>query len=54
MSLPDVVDADGREIRLGGVIGKGGEGTVYGIASSSELVAKICHNALSADRAAKI
>jgi DNA-binding helix-hairpin-helix protein with protein kinase domain len=54
MSLPDVVDADGREIRLGSVIGKGGEGTVYGIASSSELVAKIYHKSLSADRAAKI
>jgi DNA-binding helix-hairpin-helix protein with protein kinase domain len=54
MSFPDVVDADGREIQLGGVIGKGGEGTVYGIASSGELVAKIYHNALSADRAAKI
>jgi DNA-binding helix-hairpin-helix protein with protein kinase domain len=54
MPLPDVVDATGREIRLGSVIGQGGEGTVYGIASSDEFVAKIYHKPLSADRAAKI
>jgi DNA-binding helix-hairpin-helix protein with protein kinase domain len=54
MSLPSVVDATGREIRLGSVLGRGGEGTVYGVASSDQLAAKIYHNPLSADRAAKI
>ena len=54
MSLPNVVDANCREIRLGNVVGKGGEGTVYAIASSGDLVAKIYHKALTADRAAKI
>jgi DNA-binding helix-hairpin-helix protein with protein kinase domain len=54
MSLPDVVDTTGREIRLANAIGRGGEGTVYGIVSSDDLVAKIYHHPLSADRAAKI
>jgi DNA-binding helix-hairpin-helix protein with protein kinase domain len=54
MPLPRVVDTAGREILLGSVIGKGGEGIVYGIASSDEFVAKVYHKPLSADRAAKI
>jgi DNA-binding helix-hairpin-helix protein with protein kinase domain len=54
MSLPKLIDASGREIHLGTVVGKGGEGTVYGITSSAELVAKVYHKPLSNDRATKI
>lgn len=52
--LPEVVDTSGRPIHLGTVLGKGGEGTVYGIVSTDELVAKVYHKPLTADRAAKI
>lgn len=54
MPPPSLVDASGREVRLGAVIGQGGEGIVYGIASSEEFVAKVYHRPLSSDRAAKI
>jgi DNA-binding helix-hairpin-helix protein with protein kinase domain len=54
MPPPNLIDAAGREIRLGSVIGKGGEGTVYAVTSSDEMVAKVYHKPLSADRAAKI
>ena len=43
MPPPEVVDLSGREIRLSDVVGRGGEGIVYGITSSDELVAKIYH-----------
>jgi DNA-binding helix-hairpin-helix protein with protein kinase domain len=54
MSLPDVIDTSGRDIRLTTLIGRGGEGAVYGISASNERVAKIYHKPLSADRATKI
>jgi DNA-binding helix-hairpin-helix protein with protein kinase domain len=54
MPPPEVVDLSGREIRLSDVVGRGGEGIVYGITSSEELVAKIYHTPLSAERTAKI
>jgi DNA-binding helix-hairpin-helix protein with protein kinase domain len=52
--LPEVIDTTGREIRLTAVLGRGGEGVVYGIAASNDYVAKIYHKPLSADRSAKI
>ena len=54
MSLPDIVDTSGRDIRLTTLLGRGGEGAVYGISASNEHVAKIYHRPLSADRATKI
>ena len=53
-SPPEIIDSAGREIRLTGVLGKGGEGAVYGIATSNDYVAKIYHKPLTADRSAKI
>ncbi len=50
----EIVDTSGRSIRLESVIGKGGEGTVYSVASSNDVVAKIYHKPLTADRSAKI
>lgn len=50
----EVVDASGREIRLDTLIGQGGEGAVYGIRSSDDLVAKVYHHPLTPERAAKI
>jgi DNA-binding helix-hairpin-helix protein with protein kinase domain len=52
--LPEVVDTTGREIRLTAMLGRGGEGAVYGIVASNDCVAKIYHKPLSADRSAKI
>src|SRR4051794_14798879 len=52
--LPEVIDATGREIRLTAVLGRGGEGVVYEIATSNEYVAKIYHKPLSLDRSTKI
>ncbi|MHC2535268.1 hypothetical protein [Bradyrhizobium diazoefficiens] len=54
MPPPEVVDASGREIRLDALIGQGGEGAVYGIRSSEDLVAKVYHQPLTPERAAKI
>jgi DNA-binding helix-hairpin-helix protein with protein kinase domain len=52
--LPQIVDANGRELRLAGLLGQGGEGAVYEIATSTDQVAKIYPHPLSADRSAKI
>lgn len=54
MPLPEVIDLSGREIHLEALIGQGGEGAVYGIRSSEDLVAKVYHRPLTAERAAKI
>ncbi|WP_315769090.1 protein kinase domain-containing protein [Bradyrhizobium sp. SZCCHNR2012] len=54
MLLPEVIDLSGREIHLDALIGQGGEGAVYGIRSSEDLVAKVYHRPLTSDRAAKI
>lgn len=54
MPLPEVIDLSGRQIHLDALIGQGGEGAVYGIRSSEDLVAKVYHRPLTPDRAAKI
>jgi DNA-binding helix-hairpin-helix protein with protein kinase domain len=54
MPPPDIIDSTGREIRLGAVLGRGGEGIVYSLASAGDLAAKIYHQPLPAERAAKI
>lgn len=54
MPLPEVIDLSGREVHLEALIGQGGEGAVYGIRSSEDLVAKVYHRPLTAERAAKI
>ncbi|QQS10747.1 MAG: hypothetical protein IPK81_13970 [Rhodospirillales bacterium] len=51
---PDVVDTAGRPIALGRLVGRGGEGAVYEIASDANAVAKIYHQPLAPDRAEKI
>ncbi|HEY0329895.1 MAG TPA: hypothetical protein VGC77_12440 [Rhodopseudomonas sp.] len=54
MQLPSLIDTSGREVRLANIVGKGGEGTVYDVVASDDLVAKVYHKPLSADRASKI
>ena len=49
MPPPNLIDATGREVRLGAVIGKGGEGTVYAVASSQEVVANIGGELINVD-----
>ena len=51
---PDVVDSNGRALKLGAVIGQGGEAAVYDVTSLPGIVAKIYHKPIDADRAAKI
>lgn len=50
----EVVDSRGRQIPLGGVLGKGGEGTVYEVRQTTVIVAKVYHKPLNQDRADKI
>ncbi len=51
---PDVVDSQGRALKLGSVIGQGGEAAVYDVTSQPGIVAKIYHRPIDANRAAKI
>ena len=48
------VDQSECPVSLGSLIGKGGEGSVYRIATSSDDVAKIYHAPLSQDRERKL
>lgn len=49
-----VVDKQGRPVPLGAEIGRGGEGTVYELAGRTDIVAKLYHEPLSVDKAAKL
>lgn len=51
---PRVVDDAGRPVRLGGILGQGGEGAVYEVVAQPDLVAKVYHKPLSCERADKI
>src|SRR5262249_14978672 len=51
---PEVVDGRGQRLRLGPLLGRGGEGSVFELSASPDLVAKIYHSALSAERVEKI
>lgn len=50
----EVVEADGRRVRLGALLGRGGEGAVYEIEDRPGVVAKIFHQPLPPMRAEKI
>jgi DNA-binding helix-hairpin-helix protein with protein kinase domain len=54
MSVQEMLDASGGVIRVGKLIGQGGEGAVYEVVAASNRVAKIYHNAISPNRARKI
>lgn len=47
-------DSSGKKITLGNKIGTGGEGSVYEIRDQRELVAKVYHKKISAQKAAKL
>jgi DNA-binding helix-hairpin-helix protein with protein kinase domain len=47
-------DSAGREVRLGGRIGKGGEGTVFDVADDPSCVAKVYHEVVPPNKAAKL
>lgn len=49
-----VVDGAGRAIKLGAIVGQGGEGAVYEVVANPALVAKVYHKPLSVERADKI
>jgi DNA-binding helix-hairpin-helix protein with protein kinase domain len=50
----EIVDTSGRVVRLGNELGRGGEGTVFQVASASQQAAKIYHEPLNRERADKI
>ncbi len=54
MSLPDFMDSQGKSIKLGKRLNKGGEGAVYDIPGSAEVLAKIYLKPLSAERIEKL
>ena len=50
----DILNEAGQSPTLGSRLGGGGEGDVWDIPAKPDLVAKIYHSPLTADRAAKI
>ncbi len=54
MPSVEVIDSNGRGVRLGAEVGRGGEGAVFRVASNDQQLAKIYHAPLSPDRAEKI
>jgi DNA-binding helix-hairpin-helix protein with protein kinase domain len=54
-SSPKLINSRGEEVRLGEIIGKGGEGSVYSLESDDRFVAKLYHQRpLPADTSAKL
>jgi DNA-binding helix-hairpin-helix protein with protein kinase domain len=49
-----IYDSQGRPIALGGTLGKGGEGEVYGLTGREKLVAKLYHKPPTGERAEKL
>lgn len=49
-----LLDVTGRPVRLGRELGKGGEGVVFEVDGSSQLVAKVYHQPAEGDKAAKL
>jgi DNA-binding helix-hairpin-helix protein with protein kinase domain len=54
MTHRDIVDGHGQRLRLGALLGRGGEGSVFEVPNNPEFVAKIYHASLSVERADKI
>lgn len=52
--MRDLVDPQGRSLRLGGELGKGGEGTVFRLADRRDVAVKVYTAPLTAERARKI
>jgi len=51
---PTLFDAAGRPLHLGSALGSGGEGSVYELRDRSDLVVKLYHKSLEAEKALKI
>lgn len=51
---PELIDGEGRVVRLGRKLGHGGEGSVYEVEGSTDIVAKIYHRAPTPALADKI
>ncbi len=54
MTAPELFNSSKQQMRLGTVIGKGGEGAVYQLSNEKGLVAKVYHSPLSFERAEKL
>jgi len=51
---PALIDIAGRPLHLGSELGSGGEGSVYDLRDRSDLVVKLYHKRLEAEKASKI
>jgi DNA-binding helix-hairpin-helix protein with protein kinase domain len=51
---PALIDTAGRPLHLGSELGSGGEGSVYDLRDRSDLVVKLYHKSLQAEKASKI
>src|SRR4029079_14736568 len=51
---PKLYDQEGRTVHLGPELGKGGEGSVFEVAGTSELAAKIYHQPIDPEKADKL
>jgi DNA-binding helix-hairpin-helix protein with protein kinase domain len=52
--VTDIFDGHSRPVRLGQLLGQGGEGAVYELATDSNVAAKIFSNALSTEKTEKL
>jgi DNA-binding helix-hairpin-helix protein with protein kinase domain len=52
--VTDIFDSHSQPVRLGALLGQGGEGAVYELATNSNVAAKIFSNTLSREKAEKI
>lgn len=53
-AFPALLDAAGRRLQIGQELGSGGEGSVFELRDRSDLVVKLYHKPLDAEKAAKI
>lgn len=52
--MPVFATSSGKQVRTADLVGAGGEGSVYEVSGSPDLVAKIYHQPLSSERAQKV
>jgi DNA-binding helix-hairpin-helix protein with protein kinase domain len=51
---PTLYDQEGRPVRLGSELGKGGEGSVFAVAGDPKLAAKVYHQPIAPQKAEKL
>src|SRR5258708_29563647 len=54
MLMPTLLDDQGKRVKLGAELGRGGEATVYSLEGQPELVAKIYHQPPGTEKIEKL